>query len=133
MAWEKLAPRERPLYDNKSYIMFSSTQIVFSAKFLRESDVQYLRLTGEKIYINVYVDKTAKKIGFEFVLEFNSAHSNLLHFQKYGWTGYISIYRLIKQYPELKDITLSLQPNSRKFAPVKEGNLWVIDLSKYWR
>lgn len=133
MSWESLPDSDRVLPANKSYVLFSPTQILFSAGFLKMSDAFYLRATEYKIYVNVFVNKDNHKIGFEFTTEYAPGKGIHLHFQKRGWTGYISSYRIIRAYPSLKDMILNLNIDKRKFTPKKEGELWVIDLSEYWR
>lgn len=130
MAWKELPDRERPLRIDKPYIAFSQTQIIFGAKFLKDpdNDVFYLRSTDQKIYVNFHIDEINKKLGFEFKLEF-TPKSSKLQFHKYGWTAYVSNYRLLRFYPELQ----FLCELKTKFTPIKEGDFWAINLEDYWK
>ena len=133
MAWKPLAPRTRPHPSYAPYVAFTPTQLVFSSAFLKSvEEIFYLRGTGCDIYVDIFVDGSRHKIGFKFSLE--RTESNLkLHFQKRGWTGYASIYRLLRDYPFMKDIVINLDVEKRKFKAKKLDDLWTIDLSEYWR
>jgi hypothetical protein len=126
MAWEIFKRADNSQGSDEPFVTILADFFGFSALFVRVANI-----TVEK-HVTINVDCANRRLGFEFHSEKKpdsfalfGSRSSVRGQERAGLK--CSSRGLVKTYPWIASVT-RLAPKDRRFAPRKEGSLWVIQL-----
>lgn len=117
--WVQFVPKKGQR-KSKYFVKLTKDRINFSAKFIRDNRL------GEEKYVELFIDKTNKRLGILFLSRTNKRNKALLKLSKKGNYGTmnISATSLVNEVPELANIRY------KEMNPKIENMMYIINYGK---